>query len=417
MKNRNYKFFGIGICCFTGLISILSSAKPITGWYPDTGDIPVESDTWGNGDAFSRPAVDRQLVFQTLGYCYLTESVSVGAQRYNKNELFLIDDPKADRLVTRWTINPKTTTRAELGIKSYILRPPASISVRIKNNSTKELIITPELFEVKTIRDCPSASWLLTQQTLQPGEEKELTFDYNNYRCRQGKQTERPDRPLFPATASLIITGLQEETDNELVLKEYTVSYSSPERPIVSGLTVPDRVFANGEMTIDLAVRGTVPLNGVLDLEAENCSRVMWRIRLSNEQKQQLAKKKRLQIVAPVPWYLNEGDYRLNAVLNGYRIKGVSGVFKVENDRQPGFPTVERKVHNGQPAMFVNGKPEPWWGYAGYKWQPGNATAFAKDGSTTFCIATTIGAHLHQILDSTWIAPGKYDYSQINEYM
>ncbi len=115
------------------------------------------------------------------------------------------------------------------------------------------------------------------------------------------------------------------------------------------------------------------------------------------------------------PWYLPDRKLTAGLVVDGYRAAGAEPAIVVANPSHPGYPVTQRRDHNGRPTAFVNGKPFTWSGYSSYDYQPGNVGDFGHAGANLFVVPVAAGRHIHQIAAPTWVAPDRYDFSEVDE--
>ena len=119
---------------------------------------------------------------------------------------------------------------------------------------------------------------------------------------------------------------------------------------------------------------------------------------------------------AKTPWYLPDRKLTVGLVVDGYRAAGAAPTsLLVANPSRPGFPLAERRDYHGRPTAFVNGKPLCWSSYSSYDFQPGNVTEFGRAGASVLTVPVSAGRHIHQIAAPTWIAPDRYDFSEVDE--
>jgi hypothetical protein len=74
-----------------------------------------------------------------------------------------------------------------------------------------------------------------------------------------------------------------------------------------------------------------------------------------------------------------------------------------------------RKIHNGAPTFFMNGKPFIWSGFATYSFYPGSVNQFGCSGADVFFIPTAAGCHVHNIAAPTWYGGDEYDFGSIQQ--
>lgn len=75
----------------------------------------------------------------------------------------------------------------------------------------------------------------------------------------------------------------------------------------------------------------------------------------------------------------------------------------------------EVKVHNGVPTLFLNGRPHSGMSYAAYQPSVEVFGDFTKAGVDLYTFVATPTEAGHTRERTAWLAPGKYDFSQLDE--
>jgi hypothetical protein len=357
-------------------------------------------------DAFSSPTEDKWSVFETLDGCQIKEDVKSRASLFIENELKLIEENGHHN--TQWRIKSKETESTGLVFMSdeeRIRRRPDRISLIASNHSSEPVIAKIEFSEMawKSGNEYKTLRWVVGKgQILKPGEERELTFLLSDVYCSELTEIKEP---RFPVSAFLIVEGLKPVVAYQLNFSRFTVFYSYASELELKELVTSPVITAGKEVEFKLDLKGNIG-GRTLDLELRNGKWVVWRIRLGEDE---------TMIRRKVPWWISKGEYVLGLVADGYRIKGPEEKVRVINTLTPQLAKTERRNYNGRPALFVDGKPFAWQGYSSYDYQPGNVTEFGKHGANLFIVPTCAGSHLHHIAASTWIAPDKFDFSELTE--
>lgn len=368
-------------------------------------------------DAYSRPCHDHLPVFDTaMGFTLggLTDR----AAHFSTNiaELAVRPDkykPSVSKRCTHWKLTSKDAAGAALGLQMSIKRPFEAVSVRVVNDSPREVEFGMQYGELPwhPVREVKAVSWILGKaQKVGPGEEKLVRFSFADafYPERSAEI-----KPGFPGSLSLTVGGLQPGKQMDLYLSDLTIDYPAASDVRKASIECLHSLAAGKK--VNLVVRADGKIGGrTVDVELRRDPRVLWRIRLTpHELKQLQAGKAELSRI--VPWYIASGDYTLGLVVDGYRA-GSDARVSVTNDTKPKLANVERRVYNGRPTVFVNGKPFPWQGYLCYDFQPGNVSQFGASGANLFCVECDAGQHLdYGTADPSWPLPGASDYGHIDE--
>lgn len=359
-------------------------------------------------DAFSRPAIDRLPVFATLSGCSIAGGVVDRAARFAENKLSLAGTR------TLWRFSSRDAASTALIIDERIRRSPESASFHIKNASAEPVTVSLGVNELAwlPVRENLAVNWTLGQgQTVAAGERKELTFRFSEASPTSQTDRKAPRYPLFGIviTASGIKTGVP----YEIVLSDLVVRYPDAAGISVTRLECDSPLKAGRDAAFGLAVAGSAE-NRVIDLEVRREAHVMWRIRLSSAETTALGEGP-LEIRRRVPWYLAAGRYSAGIVVDGYRAPGPECSVEVANVARPPLPMAERRLYNGRPTFFLDGKPRAWQGYASYDYQPGSVADFGANGATVFCVTACAGKHVHNVCDATIVAPDRHDYGGLDE--
>jgi hypothetical protein len=357
-------------------------------------------------DAFSSPAEDKWSVFETLDGCQIKDDVKTRSSLFIENEIKLINMNGLRN--TQWRIRSKETESTGLVFISdeeRIRRKPERISFIAANLSSDPVILKIQFNEMawKPGNDYKTLSWELGKgQFLNPGEERELTFLISDIYCPERTGIKEPG---FPVNAILIVEGLKPEIPYQLNFSRFNVFYPYAAELEVKKLVVSPVITAGKGTEFKFDLSGNIE-GKILDLELRNGNRVVWRIRLGEEE---------TSVRRKVPWWISNGEYILGLVADGYRVKGPEEKIRIINSLIPQLAKTKRKNYKGRPALFVDGKPFAWQGYSSYDYQPGNVTEFGAHGTNLFIVPTCAGSHVHHIAASTWVGPDNWDFGELTE--
>lgn len=397
----------LGVAAPRRLVSS-ASAGPGTASTPAPGRLTTYPD-----DAFSRPLEDRWLTFETAVGCAPAGDVVARAQQFAENSLRLAE--RDGRPVTRWRFRSRGTSRAVLVVDERIRRRPDALSVRVRNESAETVRVGMDLHELawRPGRDLDAFPWTLgSSQEVPPGEERILRFAFDAVHW-PGRT--HPPAPRFPLGAVLLtVDGIRPEVPCELVLGELTVHYP-PAAGIRDAAVRCPAVLRAGERCVFHVSCSGAGAASLLDLEVRRGEWVVWRMRLSPEERARLSQG-RCEVRRVVPTHVAPGGVTVGLVADGYRASGGEAHARLVNRARPRLPKAERRPHRGCPTFFLNGKPRAWQGYSSYDFQPGNVSQFGAHGANVFCIPCCAGRHVHHHAASpTWVAPDRFDFGQIDE--
>lgn len=364
--------------------------------------------------AFSCPPVDRWDCFETVSGVQPAGNPVQRLAQWERNDLRAVQ--RGGQPWTRWRFICRPGNGAVLCFHDRFRRMPQAVTVRVANAGTRPVSLAVSLSEVPWLPD-PKVQWrnwaVGGDAPVPAGAERTVRFDLAHL---------APDRPVatagatpaWPTAVNLHVGGPEAGVEYVLDLREWTVSYPAAPGVAVSRLTAPDDVAPGAVARFEVEARG-VRAGAAVDLELREEPRVLWRIRLSASEARALSDRGRVALRRATPWYLPERALTAVVVVDGYRAAGATARVRVHNPAHSGFPRVERRQHNGRPTLFINGRPATWSGYSSYEYQPGNVTEFGASGVNMFVVPVAAGRHVHQISATTWPAPDRYDFSQVDE--
>lgn len=414
-------------CCFAvgtsgfaeGVPLVETNGRPTAeslGWYPSTGPLPVISDRFGNGDAFSLPAFYARGEFEDMAFINLSPPPiqRIGAFAVNKMELV----PEGEFFFTRWTVSPRRGgASSAFSVALPIARQPIAIHFRVRNDSPRFVELQPRFFEVGTSHKWPASGWHLgSALRLEAGEERAVRLEWKDLESMHPERLKDRgyDGVTFNGCFGINLTGLQTGETYRLEWRDYAVEYGYAPDVQVETLTATERAAPGEPLQVRASVAG-VRGDMRVDFELMRDERPMWRVRLTKKETRALADNGFVAVTATAPGYLASGEYTLGLVADGYRVEGATAAVELVNPEVAELPQVEIREYKGRQAIFVNGRPEPWIGHANKNLQPGDISTFAEAG-TQFIIETAVGAGTIMEYDEPpWRGFGDPDYSQLDE--
>lgn len=388
-----------------------------SGWYPSTGDLPVISDRFGNGDAFSYPARYARGEFADMAFVNLMPPPIQRARWFALNRMILVPRQGGSaEMITRWEIEAKRSAPTGFFIEWPIIRRPEAITFKIRNDSDQAALLRPTLSEIGTARKWPGARWRFANDiALQPGEEREIRLSPSDVTSLTPETLEARgyNQLLFPAKFGFDLLGMSSGQSRRLEFSDYAVIYGYAAHGTTTALDLPAVATAGEEIGISVSATNVRP-DEVLDLELRRADRTRWRIRLDDAQKAQLAGAGQLRIRATVPTYLATGTYALGLVADGYRMTGDEASLTLNNPTRAELPHVEIREEKGRNAIFVNDRLQPWIGHASINLQPADVSTFAQAGAD-FIVETSVGAGTTMTDEPVWNGRGEPDYGSLDE--
>jgi hypothetical protein len=388
---------------WTGVIVVIAAAAGATGHeaYPDA--------------AYSSPPVDRLRQFEHLCNLGIGGGDSVArAAAFVYNTIA----PETDGGVraTRWRFlrRPEPLMGAALNVSERLRRPAEAISFRVRNDSPErvrfDVIVDKMPWEPGP--EFQGGTWIAAAPgAVAPGAEATVRV-----RLADAVPAEGTDLPriVYPAGFYIRVANPEAGVPFDLLLSDLAIHYPEARGVTGAALVAPERVDAGEPAAFEVSADEVAPARR-LDIELLDGDRVLWRIRLSPEETARLRDAGRARVERPVPFYLPQRSMKAALVADGYRVPGGEATLAVGNARRPGFPTAELRSHRGLPAVFLDGEPFAWSGYASYEFQPGNVADFGASGAKVFVVPVAAGQHVHQIVDPTWTGPEEWDFGDLDE--
>ncbi len=334
-------------------------------------------------DRYSMPAEFRPNDFYSLSRLFIQPGHSMWhADNYETAELerVVLDGEEW----VRWRFSKKTNEFIPSLAYRYPARvDPVRFSIRVWNRGEDPVSLS-----------CWGETDAQNWQTVGPNEDRVVTL--------AGQPT-------------LVVQSTQPGKDYDLCLRELTVFYPEASEISVKNLDVPSDLVAGEGIRIRVEAEGD--LDGqALALEVRNDPWVIWRIRLSSDESEQLRSSGACTLERIVPEYLSPGAVTMGLTADGLRTSG-EGRASVINTRRPGLPRIERRLHNGRPTFFCDGEPFVWSGYATYfNISPAVFNEFAESGASLFHITCAAGRHFHNVSAPTWLGGDEYDFGEVEQW-
>jgi len=387
------------------------------GWYPVSGDLPVVSDRFGNGDAYSFPAVYERGEFADQAFLHLTPGPDQRARQFEYNAIRLIEQD--GKPVTEWRVTPKssgvpTTVRIDWSIQ----RKPEAVRFTVLNDSEQFIILQTRYLEFGTVRKWPASTWRLGPAIgfrIDPGERRTVRVDFDTFASLQPERLKQRgfEGMTFPGLFAIDLMAVRPGHEYRLELSDFAVEYGYARSGEVLAWTIPAKSLAGEELQIGIEA-ASLDSEEVLDVELRRDDRTMWRLRLNEEQARKLRSEGRVTLEGILPGALPAAEYSLGLVAGGYRVAGVEATMEVENSKQTEMPEVQIAGHKGRQSIFVNGRHLPWIGHASISLKPGDTAAFAEADSH-FIVETAVGVGTTMSDEPTWDGKEDYDFSSLDQ--
>lgn len=319
---------------------------------------------------------------------------------------------------TKITIEAKQPTDVQVKLYPFV-RKPQYMEFTMQNRSKQPITAGMLLHEAVNDFNGPQpdiCSWEFSERyVVAPGETKTMRYSFhaNSLRCLNPSSKAKNPAYCTSVVCGILLTGIKPNMEYDLLFSDDLLYFgyaSGVEAEVVSNLS---EWSAGKEVSLEIGTLQTVGERQV-DVEMRKHDRVMWRLRLNDEQKSILDQDKLTLKITP-PWYLSDGCYSVGLAVDGYRVRGGEWSVRLKNEGEYTLPKAERREYHGLPTLFVNDQPLPFTTYSAPVYQPGSFKQFGKAGTSVVSIELPVGAHLSKRYEDTLVAPGVYDFSSIDE--
>ncbi len=367
-------------------------------------------------DAYARPQVHRLRHFEHLATIGIGGGNPVArAKAFAHNHI--VPETRDGMRGARWRFqrNPEPVMGAAVNISGRIPRPADAVSFNVRNDSDHPVRFSV-IFDKLAWEPGPTfqgGTWIIPiDATVPPRADAVVRAN-----IADAEPTPETDAPaiIFPAGFYIRVENAEPDIPYDLFLSDLAVHYPAPDGFTNAALDAPEQLEAGQPVALALSADAVPASVERVDIELCDGDRVLWRIRLDDAERARLRDAGRIEIARTVPGYAPPRPMTLVLSADGYRVPGIAVPVSVRNDRRPGLPQAELRPRNGLPAVYLNGEPIPWTGYASYDFQPGNVGEFGASGANVFVIPVAAGAHLHKVVDPTWTDWDEWDFGDLDE--
>jgi hypothetical protein len=364
----------------------------------------------------SRPAEYRKSAFESTSVLIASGDVIRRAEAFHH---LAYGSQRADEknwLLWEFNLKPGNSGMASIAfIEKYdfIRVSPSAISFEVLNLSQHPVAFDAVLteFDWRTKPEETFTSWQTGEsESIGPGETRRVFLN-----TEEMVPSDPVDRgPRFPMTFLIRVAQPRAEVDYKLALRDLTI-HTPPARSVrVQGATAT--VAERGESDlIEYTTRVTQDTANWHSayLEVRHGQKVFWRTDVASRLRD--SDNGPVSVELEIPPLLPFGQYEVGLAVDGLRVAGSEVALDLGTTRQPGYPQVELRPHNGRPTVFVDGEPFLWNGYSSYEWQAGPIEDFGKLGVNLFMVPMNAGRHMHSITPPLVAEPGRLDFDPIQE--
>lgn len=337
------------------------------------------------------------------------------SQDFEKNQVKITKD--GDEYKTHWEFRIKSNDAVpKLYIDTINYHIFDKVTFVATNRSDKPItfgLMTTE-FNAQPETNPKTGAFSAYSKIVKAGETVTVTIDFQNAfaNCEL--------LPLATGALSLMAVGAEKGVDYDILLSDFTFTWAENETLTDAAVGVQeDKADATSEITVAVAAKGLSQEQDVTVEFHKSGEQFTWRIRLTEEEKEQLIKDGMIGLKTGAPWWAESGSYEAILVVDSYRVRGAySDALTITNNGSYELPKAEvRTEKDGTTAIYINNKKFDWNGVASAAYGPGMAYEFGEQDSSVYIIETCAGAHNYpNNCYPTLIAPGVNDYKQLEEY-
>ncbi|MGC8668784.1 MAG: beta-galactosidase [Chthonomonadales bacterium] len=318
-----------------------------------------------------------------------------------------------------WRFVPKNVQFNDLFLMKPIERPFTAIRVEIRNEGAAFE------FAAKT-RDADGAEWT-TERVALPAHSDWRWVDFPLPQWHVASWSADADGRLdFPLSAFTIIAfGVTRGAEYQIRVARVEVIRPDPPVAVVERAALPRRVRAGGNYPVRIVYRlSRVCTEPSAALVFKQNGRVLFTLPLRGVDVRSVEHAGRTAVVncrIAIPLYAFGGDYQVSLKLGEARIAGaggkpmsILGTISV-HPRIPGRTVATVKLYHGTPTLMINGKPYNGMAWATYSPSQAVFKDFARAGVQLYTFAATPTESGYGLSRTAWVAPDRYDFSQLDE--
>jgi len=345
------------------------------------------------------------------------------ADEYHHNDLAQADVP-GEGLVTDWAFATTKDAYADIFVRRPIDRPFERLRIRVRN-------LGEPLKLAAKLADAEAAEYTVTPVDLPAGGGwQDVDFPLNDWNVASWSK-DGNDQLDFP-TRYLAVIGFSIKPGTEYHLQIAKIELIRPE-PIVAQLEVtglPTTLDAGGtvEAKLTLTPAAALPDDGYSGRDG--------RLQLASGATP-VTEADVAWDTAPATWTAGKpvhgtatlvtskwqpgGPHVWRLALAGVTYTRADGTTLDDlgpvtvNSRQARPPVAEVKAYHGAPTIHIHGQPVPQVAYAAYGPTPKVFEEFGAAGVRLFSIMGTPTSHGYGLSADTWLEPGVYDYTQLDQ--
>ncbi len=320
-----------------------------------------------------------------------------------------------------WSFTPRAgTTFNDLWWRKPFLSNFISIRVKLRNAGA------PFTFSAK-VTDADGAEWTTNQIALTAHSEWQwLNFPFPSWHVASWSND--PDGKLDSPIRDFVLIAFDLQADKSYDLQVERVEVVRPAPPVaeITEFSLP-RTLRHGETTMaSMSFRLSGPCHSedsFLAFQKDGSTvfqaPIAWNSPVTRLPAGITLSARNIRVA--VPEFIQGGSYAVRLIIgdavphwNAHRENGKTSEVEIIA-RNPGKSVAIVRRHFGVPTLFINSKPVDAITYMAYGPSVKVFRDFAKAGIALYSFPSTPTESGYGLAKTTWVAPGKYDYSQLDE--
>jgi hypothetical protein len=366
-------------------------------------------------------SVDKRDVIETLfdGKNASEWSTSRDAARLDREFAASKVEETSDAKALRWFFTPREgTTFNDLWLGKPISQPFTSIQLLIKNDGA------PLNLAAKVV-DADGAEWTTDRMALPADSEwRRISFPYKDWKAASWSSD--PDGRLdFPLSSFVIIAyDLVSGQQYDIKVARVEIIRPAPPTALIHHFSIPDRMFYGKSYRASIQFQLDKPCHwGAAYLLFIRNGKLLFRTSIPLPAPMvQIPAHQTISIPnfpVHIPEYAYGGKYIVGVELGEAKARW-SGLPHKEpevniHSRSSKKTSAIVNMWNGVPTLFLNKKPQNSIVYMAYVPSEKVFRQFADSDVRIFSFSGTPTASNYGLAKTAWIAPGKYDFSQLDE--
>ena len=367
----------------------------------------------------SHPALIETLSdFTSLQYWDLARNDERLQKEFYSWDLRILDDPSQG---IGWHFTPKSVSFNDLYLRVPIGRKFRNLTVEIEN------VKAPLRFSIK-MQDADGSQWLVDPVSISGDRTlRELVFHVDNFYIAPWSN-DRDGLLNFPVRSiAFIASGLTVGEEYELKFRRVEAEFYHSPRTQVLDMEFPGQLKAGNKfyflLKLKLLSGRCYDNKATLELRKDDRRVSSYPLKVDSPLTEwEIGQERTLQLEEiELGTFHPGGIFNIAILCAGYEFELGSDDEEV---KIPGFEIESRsqrrtiavvKPYRGVRTLFINGEPQSGMAYAAYRTIPEVFEDFSQAGVKLFSISATPSASGYGKAKTSWLAPEKFDFSELDD--